>query len=107
MGPDMGEGGGFLPTGNRGVHTVPGDGRESNGLEFEIARSRTGDDAGSAARFGCFSTSPGTAFAPHGVRLGSWEIQLPLRTRVKRRPEVNCRTGQLASWPLQANKITN
>ncbi|EJK66332.1 hypothetical protein THAOC_12756, partial [Thalassiosira oceanica] len=49
MGPDTGEGGGFLRMGHRGVHTVPGVGRESNGLEFEIARSRTGDDGGSEA----------------------------------------------------------
>ncbi|EJK46583.1 hypothetical protein THAOC_34743 [Thalassiosira oceanica] len=41
MGPDTGEGGGFLPKGHRGVHTASGVGRESNGLEFEIARSST------------------------------------------------------------------
>ena len=67
MGPDTGEGGGFCPTGHRGVRIVPGVGRESGGLEFEIARSSTGDDAAaSAPRFGCFSTSTTTAGSHRG-----------------------------------------
>ena len=46
MGPGMGEGGGFRPTGHRGVRVVPpGVDRGSGGLEFEIAQSSTGDDA--------------------------------------------------------------
>ena len=57
MGPGTGEGSGIRPTGHKGVRIVPGVGRESGGLQFEIARSSTGDDAASAARFGCFSTS--------------------------------------------------
>ena len=61
MGPDTGGGGGFRPTGHGGVHTVPGVGRESYGLDFGIARSSTGDHAGPTARFGCFSTSVATA----------------------------------------------
>ena len=65
MGPDTGEGGSFRPTGHRGVRIVPGVGRES-GLEFEIAWSSTGDDAATAARFGCFSTSTTTAGSHRG-----------------------------------------
>ncbi|EJK63887.1 hypothetical protein THAOC_15431, partial [Thalassiosira oceanica] len=60
MGPGTGEGDGFRPKGHRGARTAPGVGRESDGLEFEIARSSTGDDAASAARIGCFSTSAAT-----------------------------------------------
>ena len=40
-------------------------GREIGGLEFEIARSSTGDDAASAAYFSCFLTLTTTADGGH------------------------------------------